>query len=502
MKWLSKQQIFILFLLAFLLGLLVAPSLKGLELKVYLLILALVLGLIFYFFSDRYLLAILLFFLGFVLGLWRYQLSLPKIEPHFLHYYNGQKVKLVGIVSQEPDLRNDKINLTVAASRIKIGEVEKEVFGYLLVQTARYPEYEYGDEVALEGYLNSPFENDQFSYRDYLLPKHIYSVIYQPQIKLLSKDKGQFVYKYLYSLKKRFTETLGRILPEPQASFMAALLYGARRGLPETLLESFNKTGTTHIIALSGFNITIIAVALGSLFNALAFSRRATFWTASLLILLFTIFAGATASVVRAAIMGLFVLLGKLIGRKRAVGVILFFTASLMAFLNPFVVRYDVGFQLSFLATLGLVYLAPYLMIVLAWLPRFLAENLALTTSAYLLTLPLIWYHFGRVTLLALPANLLILEIIPLTMFLGFVALVLGLVFFPLGQIAGWFAWLLLSYIILVTRNLSLLNWSSLEIPLLSLSWLILYYLSIFGLLIYLNQKASFSQRVKNVSLV
>ena len=129
---------------------------------------------------------------------------------------------------------------------------------------------------------------------------------------------------------------------------MAGLLYGERSGLPLELADNFSRTGVSHIIAVSGYNISIVALALMSLFINLGLARPRAFWLVVAGIILFVIFTGAGASVVRAGIMGLIVLLAGQLGRLSRIGNVLIFTAALMLLFNPYVLIWDAGFQLSF----------------------------------------------------------------------------------------------------------------------------------------------------------
>jgi len=276
----------------------------------------------------------------------------------------------------------------------------------------------------------------------------------------------------LLLLKNGFENSLGKILNEPQAAFLAGLLLGEKRGLPRELMADFSKTGTTHIIALSGYNITIIAVALMSLFNFFMLRRAISFWVAVALIVLFVLMTGASASAVRAAIMGILVLIAQQSGRLYSIRNALIFAGAVMVFINPKVLTFDLGFQLSFGATLGLVYLSPILK---RWIPPLENENfqtgqvskstpkiiltlkqiLVTTLSAQIAVLPLLVINFGQLSLIAPLANLAILPFIPLTMFWGFVATLGGVFWLEIGKILALFAWLFLSYEIKIIQLLA-----------------------------------------------
>ncbi len=242
-------------------------------------------------------------------------------------------------------------------------------------------------------------------------------------------------------------------------------------------MNAFNTTGTTHIIAISGFNITIIVAALDSIRRRLFLPKKASFIIIISGIFLFTILTGASASVIRAAVMGALVLIARQLGRQSQITSALLFTACVMIFLNPMILRFDVGFQLSFLSTLGLVYLSPLILSWFFWLPKISQEPLALTLSAQVLSLPIILYNFGRLSFISLLANVLILPIIPITMLLGFLSGILGVIYISLGQILGWFSWIFLSYTIFIVSNLAELPYASVNLENTNIIWFLIYYL-------------------------
>jgi len=415
------------------------------------------------------------------LGIWRYELSLPKINENHLSFYNGKEIRFVGIIVDEPDIRENNSKLTIESKKLIFSNEQKEVKGKVLVITRLYPEYQYGDLLELNCQLKKPEKINDFDYERYLARNSIYSLCNYPQILKIGENKGNIVIKYLFLFKNYFIGIINKIFPEPQASFLAGLLVGARRSISSDLIEAFNRTGTTHIIAISGYNITIMAGILLSLTKGIGLGRKKSFWFIVIGILFFVIITGAMASVMRAAVMGILVLLAGYVGRVSRVTNALVFAAFLMLLVNPKILVFDVGFQLSFLATIGLIYLTPILERYFHHWPEFygLKNSLVTTLSAIILTTPLIFYQFGRLSLIAPLANVLILPIIPWAMSLGFVAGTLGIIWWRIGWCFGWLVWLLLSYIILVVEGLARLSWSSIEIK--GLPWWIM--IIIYGLI-------------------
>ena len=223
--------------------------------------------------------------------------------------------------------------------------------------------------------------------------------------------------KQIYNLKTFFQNQINSLWPEPQSSLMAGLLYGARTGLPPDLTENFNRTGLSHIVAISGFNISIIATYLMFALIYAGLYRQRAFWAVTGGIVFFVIFTGASASVVRAGIMGIVVLMARQLGRLTRPGNVLVFTAAAMAAVNPYVLVWDAGFQLSFAAAMGLIYLSPVLEKILSTRHKIFSHLLQAiiipTLSAIIATLPLTLWQFGRFSAVAPITNLLVLWTIP-----------------------------------------------------------------------------------------
>jgi len=423
------------------------------------------------------------------LGIWRFQVSLPQSQPNEIYYYNKQRVEFVGIIVAEPDTRQDNVKLTIKAKEILFNKIGQKANGLVLVTNYLYPEFAYGDEVHLICDLQEPGNINGFDYNQYLGRYDIYSVCYYPKITLLAHGQANFVLASIYKVKNYFITTVNSILPEPQASFLGGLLIGAKRSIPDDLMKIFSETGTTHMVAVSGYNVTIIAVFLMLLAQNFGFSRKKSFWLIIIFLLFFITITGLQASIFRAALMGTLALLATYLGRKSKIDNILVLTVALMLMVNPKILVFDFGFQLSFLATLGLIYLNPVLtevfkvkkFIKFKSLQIILGDYLLTTISAIIMTTPIILYNFGKLSLIAPLANILVLPLVPLAMLLGFMAGILGVIFQPMGWVVGWLVWVVLTYIIWVLEKLASLPWAYFQLAKIGVWLLLACYLIILG---------------------
>ena len=432
----------------------------------------------------------------FVLGVARYLIAFPLSEINL----GGQTV--VGYVSAEPDVRMDGVRYIIKipvrlASESVVGrqntrnKIQDNLVGKnVYVKTLLYPRYKYGDKLELKCDLQKPEIINDFRYDMYLARYGVFTICENAKINpsasppaggLAQGKEGSKILAGIFDIKNVIADRINKLWHEPSASFMAGLLYGYRGGLGE-LNEMFSRTGVTHIVAISGYNISLIASILIAICVNLYIPRKKAFWLITGGIILFVIFTGASASVVRAGIMGIIVLLAKQVGRTSQVGNVLVLTAVVMSLQNPFILLWDAGFQLSFISTLGLVYITPVIRNWFDRVPEFLGirESLISTLSAITATLPLILFQFGRLSIVAPIVNILILWIIPTIMMLGFFAVLISFVFMPLGEIIAWIGWVGLQYIIKIVEFFASLKWSAVDLTVPWWGMVIMYILLIY----------------------
>lgn len=453
----SSSRIFLFLLLAFIVGVASGSFFDVSESFVLAgVIIALILLAIFYRQGSRiknFKIAFTIFlFVAFVVGVLRFDASESSTKALTIFNDSGVEVVISGKVVDEPQRLSDKQRLVVKANEIIASGYSLQVSEKVLVTANLYPEFEYGDIVSVRGKLASPQKFDDFDYAAYLAKDSIFSLSYYPKIEKTGEASFS-LFRDIFKAKRAFQDSISRSVAEPNASFINGILLGSREGIPQGLKEDFNETGTTHLLAISGYNITVVALYISVLLT-LFMRRQKAFWFAVIGIIVFTILTGASASVVRAGVMGILVLIARQSGRFYNPANSIVFAGAVMIALNPKVLQFDVGFQLSFLATLGLLYLYPLIQKKMEKVPGLwtFKDNFIATVSAQLAVLPVILYNFGSFSLVSVPANVLVLPVIPLAMLLGFLSGVSGLVWSGLGRIVGLAAWLVSEYVILVVR--------------------------------------------------
>jgi competence protein ComEC len=323
--------------------------------------------------------------------------------------------------------------------------------------------YETGDALEVRGAVSTPKNFEDFDYVRYLKKDGIKTVVSFPVISRIDDVTMGFWEKKMLGFKKSavaarsyFEKAINRSVAEPNAAYINGILMGSRQNIPDDLREDFNKTGTAHILAISGYNIMIIANALlaGLVFFV---RRRSAFWISVAAIIAFTIMTGSSASVVRASLMGLLLLFAQGYGRMYDARNSIALAGAAMIFANPFVLAFDIGFQLSFLAVFGLIYLYPVLQNKFEkWPPLLGVKDSFLTTisAQAFVGIPVILY-FGKFSWAFLPANILILPFVPFAMLAGLIAALGEVILPPLSAIISIPAWAITTYQIWVIRLLS-----------------------------------------------
>lgn len=405
------------------------------------------------------------------LGAARLLLAVPRFDDRSLSTYNDVGwVTLEGVVVGDPDEQDRYTNLRLRAEWLELPDgTERDVEGLALVQTSRYPRRASGDRLRITGQLESPPIYEGFSYREYLAREGVYSIVRRAQTDLLEHGGARSLSAHLFAVRRRAQAVIARMLPEPQAALLTGILLGIEAGIPQYVEEQFAVTGTSHIIVISGFNITIVAGMFAGMAGRVL-HRRWALLIAMAAVAMYTLFVGAAAAVLRAAVMGILYLFAQFAGRRSYAPVSLAAAALFLTLANPYAL-WDRGFLLSFAATAGLLsYVDPLEQLLQRILTRItsaeraqqavnlVSEALLVTLAAQIGTMPLLLTSFGYFSPVTLLANALILPAQPYVILTGGVATLLGLILRPLGQIVAWGAWLPLTYTLEVVRLMAVLS--------------------------------------------
>ncbi|HWH16207.1 MAG TPA: ComEC/Rec2 family competence protein [Candidatus Paceibacterota bacterium] len=390
----------------------------------------------------------------------------------------GEEITLTGKIVEIPDVRETAQRLTLATQE-----------GKVLAVAPLFPRAQYGETIDVRGVIARPEPFDAnggriFRYDQFLAKDGIFVLVNDAQIIRVSGRSTfhDFALGALSDVRAMFMSGLERALPEPHASLASGMLVGGKQGLGRDLLDVFTVAGLVHIVVLSGYNIMIIAEAV--MRSSSFLHRRLALAISSLIIAAFVLAAGAGAAAVRAGIMALVALFARATGRTydalRALGV----AVILMLLYNPLLLAFDPGFQLSALATLGLIVGAPLIERRIPCIQSAtLREVLATTIAAQIAVLPLLLYQTGNLSIVTLPANVLILPFVPLAMLLSFVAACMALLIPVFGPYAGLPAYVLLSYVIGIAEFLAAAPFASVLLPAFPFLFVLVAYVGI-GLIV------------------
>lgn len=328
--------------------------------------------------------------------------------------YVGTKQDFEGVIVADPDVRQTSQLLTVQPD----GFSER-----VLVTTTLTSTFLYGDRVWVRGRVGVPEPFNGFDYPGFLARAQIYTVIKYPKVITLHGGEGNAAMRVLLSVKRWVVDTVHARLPGENGDLLLGMLIGHKRGLPADALQDFVRTGTSHILAVSGFNVSVFVVWLSGL--AAWVGRRRQLVLSAVCVLCFAVISGLSAAVIRATCMGLLLLLSTGFGRVYIPSVAVVTAAACMVLQNPRILYWDVGFQLSAAATLGIVW---GMDIVAALSERFPRSGLFLklagvTLCAIVATTPIALWHFGQLSTVALVANMAVLPVVEFTMALGMLAL-------------------------------------------------------------------------------
>ena len=414
------------------------------------------------------------------LGAWRYDANAFDRRPDtgdlaFWQSEEGVWGTVEGIVAGYPQVRDGGVGYDLAVEQVTVDGQSRVVAGRARIEAPSYPVFAYGDRLRVRGLLLTPPISDGFDYRRYLAVRGIRTLMRRPSIERLDTGAGSLFWRSLYAFRTRASLVINRNLPEPAAALTNGMVLGIEGGISQAVNDAFRATGTSHLIVISGSNIAFLAGALLAALGGFLPKRRAALIAAPL-ILIYVLLVGADPPALRAGVMGLFALGAVFFGRRGAAYVSLCAAGLVMLALNP-LTFWDIGFELSFLTSLGLILFSRplshgLLSALRLRLPldtakrmtRVLESTLIVTVAAQAAVLPLILFYFGQLSPVSLLANLLVLPVQPIILAGGIAALLGGLVWQPLGQVIGMVPWLFLTYTVGVIKAAAALPFASVDV--------------------------------------
>ena len=398
--------------------------------------------------------SIVLFIGSYWVGFGRFFIYSSIIEDHrSILRYSGNEVFISAVISSEIEYTSSGKRFVGSDIRVlregKKSEVSSQE-GRVLVYVGKFVEIAYGDTVVIKGFLEEPFENNEFSYKDYLEARGISSVVYAHDILAVKKRQKDSLVTFIKKEKKVISSRIAQVLPEPHTSLLTGIVYGERTFMEESFQKQLSSTGTTHIIAVSGYNVSVLIASIGILSSYIG-KRVISLFTIGFIIF-FMFFVGVeNIPVVRACIMGIVFMLCQTIGRKRAHISVIPLTIALLLFWNPLSFTL-ISFQLSFCSLVGILIASKPFMKVFSFIPEFFREDVASTFAAITFTAPITLVNFGTFSPIAPLTNLLILPVIPVLTVYGLVMILLSYVSYPLLVLSSLFCWFALQYVIFVIQ--------------------------------------------------
>jgi competence protein ComEC len=396
---------------------------------------------------------IIFFLIFFVLGLWRFTSFYDFPENHIIHRI-GEVHRLEGVIKYDPDVRDSKSKIVVDVKELD----SRDASGLILLDVPRFPEVASQERITFDVDIQEPKSFDDFDYRDYLRSQNIFTVGSTSRIIEKSFEDNTNIIKVLSDFKLKVSKNVKSQIPEPHASLLLGILIGTRESMPAKFEEDLSVTGTTHIIAVSGYNVNVIIAIILSFAGLIP--KKMSFILAAFFLFVFLILVGINnLPALRAGIMGFALLLSMMIGRRGGLVSFLPLSAAILMFSNPLAYK-SISFQLSFVSTLGLISFSSFFENILKKIPEIIRSELAPTLSATISTMPIILHNFGSFSLISPVVNILVLPVVPIIMAISTFYVGINLLFYRFSLIAGYIAFAPIDYMVRVISFFGNFNFS------------------------------------------
>lgn len=365
--------------------------------------------------------ALCLLFVCFFFGIFRYQESFLPTYVTTVTDKIDRSMRIEATIDSDVEARTNFQQAILSDVRV----ADETVSGKILTRFPLYPNIEYGDRLLFTCLLEKPEPFNGFAYDRQLRSRGVLAICPFPEFVTVIAKSQRGGWSTILALRDQLISHLRLALPEPHASFISGLIFGGSSSLSTHIRDDFSRTGLSHILAASGFNVSLFSLFLLRLLLQSPLGRSWGLLVSVCLLVVYIIAAGATPAVVRAAIMACVLMIQMAIRRKASQRNMLLMALALMLLINPQILLDDVGFQLSFVATAALLFLLPHVEDRFLLFPQQFGIRTLIASScvAIVATLPILLWHFGELSLMAPIANALILPFVPVLMALGVFAL-------------------------------------------------------------------------------
>jgi len=452
----------------------------------------------------------LLFLIIFLIGIFNYNLnSNPIGVNHIANFVEDKKLTIIcTVLDKEYYPNQEKISFKVKANLIERGDYSIGTQGLILVNTylGNCP-YEYGDVLKIKGKLEKPIGQKnfgEFDYELYLAREKIFTYIniwQEKDIKKIGEDDSNFLASFSLSARDKIKEISNQTLPPPYNYLLIGMLLGEKGFIPPNLKEVFTDAGIMHILAVSGLHVGIIAMALLVFLSILRLPKKLKLLTLILILIIYASITGFRPSVLRATIMFILLIGGKLINRSRNINISLFFAAFVILLSNPLIL-YDAGFLLSFIVTFSIINLSPTLQRLFSKIAVWIKNPLAISIAAWIGIFPLSAYFFTKVSIISIFSNIFIVPLTGIAVILGFATFFIGLVSIYLAGIIANINYLVLNLITLIAKLFSSLPFAFIYVAQPSILVIILYYLTVLFIIKMFNEKILWQKIKKKAVLI
>lgn len=332
-----------------------------------------------------------------------------------------------------------------------------------------------------------------FDYSNYLKTKKIFGTVNlkEEDVEIISHDNSNIILRKIYKLRNLMKTKIEKLLPKETSGLCLGMLIGETSGIEENMQEDFRDSNLSHILAVSGANVSYIIVSITYIFNKMYLRKRLSKIISIILLILFMLLTGCTSSVNRACIMAILMLIAELLYRKSDVYNNLAISALILLIINPYSLL-DIGFQLSYMGTIGIVFLHDKIgnfIKINNKIVKYFFEMIAVTTCANLAIIPIMMFHFNTISLTFYFSNIIVGPILGIVVIIGFIMFFISLIFTPISSLIAIVLNLMLKFIIKIAEITANMPFSKITIITPSFFFIIVWYLIIISI--------SYKQKVK-----